>query len=776
MKTMVNSVTNFEKVSSAGRGMTEFGNRIAISGAFVQEAADKTISAVGSIIKPLTDVQDAAAPLATVMTSTMSDINKSMEASIKAAKDWQATHVQSADEFLRSQYMMASAGLNDIQSIAGTQAALAMATATMGDSTEAANLLATVYNNMGNKSANATDEMTRLADILTRTQQLFQIPNLGTLNESLTYATPAAIQAGMNLEQLSVVVGQLNNVGLQGSMAGTAFAATMRQLTKASQDLGFTIAKTSDGGVDLIGTINNITAKYGNLQDASDKVKMAFQTAFGDEGLRGITLLQSKTKDMEKALNDIKNATGATAKAQATIEANANAQYKILINNLNNLKMQAAQELMPLIMDSIPKIRKVIDKVSEFVKTHPDLVRTVMLIAGIGGAALAVLAPIMAVAGGFIMMAGYGISGIGKVMELFTRLYGFLAGGSITKAIGTISSNIGTVAKNLVNLTLEVVKFGKQAAIQAATGLKNMAIGLYNMARQAITTTVTAMPGLIASVWSFTAALLSNPITWVIASIIGLITVIVLLVRNWNAVKSAAINALNIIKGAFAFIVGVLSTVGTFVGNAVNSVLSYLASMGSNILNAFYNTFKGAVDSVSNLLGTIKGYVSSAVQGALNYIIGYRERLFDSGRALWGAFVEGIKSLLNRPVEVVKEGLARVRKLLPFSDAKEGPLSTLSRSGRAFMNTFATGIEKSAPALKATVKKGFQEIAYNDAANYSVPPFEIKAPGVSINNIVSSDGKNGIKIYGDIHIHVEKMNDENDFYKTLRSLAMEAGT
>ncbi|CAH8722011.1 hypothetical protein WDD9_006576 [Paenibacillus melissococcoides] len=37
-----------------------------------------------------------------------------------------------------------------------------------------------------------------------------------------------------------------------------------------------------------------------------------------------------------------------------------------------------------------------------------------------------------------------------------------------------------------------------------------------HMARQAIMTAVRAMPGLIASVWSFTAALLANPITWVV--------------------------------------------------------------------------------------------------------------------------------------------------------------------------------------------------------------------------------------------------------------------
>jgi hypothetical protein len=48
--------------------------------------------------------------------------------------------------------------------------------------------------------------------------------------------------------------------------------------------------------------------------------------------------------------------------------------------------------------------------------------------------------------------------------------------------------------------------------------------------------------------------------------------------------------------------------------------------------------------------------------------------------------------------------LGKIRNLLPFSDAKEGPLSALTASGRAMMETVGTGIMQGAPSLAGAVR------------------------------------------------------------------------
>jgi hypothetical protein len=58
--------------------------------------------------------------------------------------------------------MMISAGLNEKAALEATRTAMTVAKATMGDSTSVANALAVVYNNMGDKTADVSKEMTRI--------------------------------------------------------------------------------------------------------------------------------------------------------------------------------------------------------------------------------------------------------------------------------------------------------------------------------------------------------------------------------------------------------------------------------------------------------------------------------------------------------------------------------------------------------------------------------------------------------------------------------------
>lgn len=70
------------------------------------------------------------------------------------------------------------------------------------------------------------------------------------------------------------------------------------------------------------------------------------------------------------------------------------------------------------------------------------------------------------------------------------------------------------------------------------------------------------------------------------------------------------------------------------------------------------------------------------------------------GRALMTSLADGIRSAATAPYRAVMGALERTRNLLPFSDAREGPLSSLTVSGQAIPTTLAEGIERSnsAPA------------------------------------------------------------------------------
>lgn len=64
-----------------------------------------------------------------------------------------------------------------------------------------------------------------------------------------------------------------------------------------------------------------------------------------------------------------------------------------------------------------------------------------------------------------------------------------------------------------------------------------------------------------------------------------------------------------------------------------------------------------------------------------------------AGRGLMEAFAAGISANEQVLLTAVENALTKVRELLPSSDAKRGPLSTLTSSGRALVDTFTRGAQ-----------------------------------------------------------------------------------
>lgn len=692
-KQIAQSVADLDKNIQKSKGVVEFGQRLAVSAAFLEGSAQKMRGTVAGMVEPVAVVNDRLAALSTVTTSTMGTVDKSMEMTGRRAMEWEKIHRETADKYIDTSYMMASAGLNDIQAIYGTETALKVATATFGNHADAADLIATSYNNMGNKVLPVQSEMEKLGDIITRTQQMFQLKDLNQLSEGLKYGMPAAIQSRMEFAELNMVIGQLNNAGLKGGMAGTAFAATIRQMNKASKELRFDLARTSTGGLDFVGTMENIRKKYGDLSRASPEVQMQFQKAFGEEGLRSIILLNSKTQVMKKNLDAVKNSAGAAAEAQARIEGTELADWQITLNNIQSVRREFGMMLMPTIKELIPEVRSLIKTMSGFVKSHPQLAKTMVFLFALGAVILSILAPILSVAASFVIMSGYGMMSISKLGKGFK----WLVNSPIKKGL------------------LPGVKLLSRTLLSIGTQGARM---IWGLGKSFVSLAVRVLPMVASGVWSFTGALLANPITWVIIGVVALAAALYALYRNWDTVKQVAANVLAYLSGA-----------------------------------------------VTNILGWLENKATEFKQ---------------SGAALLGAFVDGLKSMIGKPAELVKVGLEKVRNLLPFSDAKEGPLSALTRSGMAMIQTFQAGADKAFPKLYNMMNLGFEDMPLAMAgvpgAGYSrkivIPELSKMFTG-SREKSKGSRGERPIVIQRLILQVTEKIEDRNAFIEMLQGLVEE---
>jgi hypothetical protein len=131
-----------------------------------------------------------------------------------------------------------------------------------------------------------------------------------------------------------------------------------------------------------------------------------------------------------------------------------------------------------------------------------------------------------------------------------------------------------------------------QAGADLAGGFTAFVIPMLSTFWTTLTTTV------IPAVWSFTAALLANPITWIVLGIGALIGILYLLGVRWDDVKNIAVGAGNWIRDKWTDLMG---------------------------------WFGGIPEWFGRIFGAIGGAISGAFRGVINWVIDRLNWLVDRG-------------------------------------------------------------------------------------------------------------------------------------------------
>ena len=128
----------------------------------------------------------------------------------------------------------------------------------------------------------------------------------------------------------------------------------------------------------------------------------------------------------------------------------------------------------------------------------------------------------------------------------------------------------------------------------------------------------------------------------------------------------------------------------------------------TEIRNKFTTAMSGIVQGVSQKFTEARAAFSNGLNTIKNAVSGAVTWFFTSGQRIVSTFANGIKSAFSGAVEAVKSGLQRIRNMLPFSDAKEGPLSTLTLSGQRTMTTYAQGLTQAQNAPAEAMEKSLE--------------------------------------------------------------------
>ncbi len=133
----------------------------------------------------------------------------------------------------------------------------------------------------------------------------------------------------------------------------------------------------------------------------------------------------------------------------------------------------------------------------------------------------------------------------------------------------------------------------------------------------------------------------------------------------WTAISTVIEGALRVIQGLIKFILGVLS-------------------------GDWSMAWEGMVEAASGILYGLGGIVVGALEAVIGVVKGFFSTFKNAGWNLVKMIADGIWSAISLPAKAINAVVSKVRKYLPFSPAKEGPLSDLDKLN--FGGTISTGI------------------------------------------------------------------------------------
>lgn len=552
--------------------------------------------------------------------------------------------------------------------------------------------------------------------------------------EAIKTLGASATTAQVPLEEQLSVLGMLQAT-MSGSEAGTKYKAFLRSAAKGGEELGLNFMDANNQLLSMPEILEMLRGKFGETMDAAEKMEL--QKAFGDtEAVALIDLMYSKTGDLQSNIvnlyDSMAGGKGAALEMADAINQTDPSKYEILKQKVHNVKEEIGNSLNPVIGEYMDKAGGIIDKIGSWISAHPELVRQIM--------------SVLMVLGILLTTVGAATSVIGGLGMIFTRAAA-LAGG-FGRVLINLPGHLETLyikalyAKDgLMQIGSSVLTFGKNLAVNGAVAVQSFITGLTAMARQAITTAATALPGLIAGVWSFTAALLANPITWIVIAILALIGGIILLWNKCEWFREGIKGIFNFIKDGVTGMINTVKSVFTGIKDTIDNTMSAAKNVVKDKLNGMKQTYQEAGGGIKGVAAVTMNTIKESYTAGFNFldkitggkmtvirdkfvegiqkikdkITGAISWFKESGKKIITTFTDGIKATINKPAEVVKGGLQKIRNMLPFSDAKTGPLSQLTLSGKKVMTTFTGGITQETDLPAAAIQKSFEQMNFSTA-------------------------------------------------------------
>lgn len=522
---------------------------------------------------------------------------------------------------------------------------------------------------------------------------------------------------------------------------GPAFEYVGKMLHDTAETIAYVMNKISEtivSWVKLITEAFSTPAFQGGIRDAVDGISKGMAELSEHSGPLGEILgsLGSIIGNMaEHFLPVFGAALDALAPIFKGLKEALDAVVPILAEGLKNAIEWLGQNIGPLV-----------EQFGAWAQANPELATALVLVVAAVAALVAALGPIA----GLITSIGGAISGIsaiaGGVSEVIAA---FGAGGTLEAVGGAIAAAAGPVAlvvaailaiagifiylyntsenfKNQINdlgqkiqeFFEPVVKFiSEQLAPAIGDAFKSISEGFSGLMSD-LEPLASAIAGIVGGIIQA-----ATPIVTFFVNAFGpqIANAVRFLGTTLGIIFDGIGTALNVfghlVSGAMKLMTGDFDGARKEVEQIWNRISEFLSNTWNTIVEGIRGWLHGLLDSMDNFAPQLFGITKESWQGfkdiikqkvddVINFIKTFPSNLinifksinlFESGQALINGFKNGIVNAFNGLKNTVKNGLSNIRKLFPFSPAKEGPFSGkgyTTHSGRALMRDFGNAILK----------------------------------------------------------------------------------
>lgn len=664
-KTAGSGSATLEKVSvvsgKVGKGLTNAGKAIM--------PASAAIAGIGAVsVNVANDFESAMSQAAGALNMPMSQMGELRDLAIQTGQET----IFSAKEAGQAITELAKGGLSEADIKAGAlKATMDLAASSGMDLGNAANVTVQAMGAFGLSAEKSAVAANALAGAAAASST-----DVEPLTQGLSQVSAQAYNAGWSIQETTAVLGKFADAGIVGSDAGTSLKVMLQRLAaptsdKAAMKIESLGIKTRDANGHLLGAsemAQELQDKLGGLSEAERD--SALQTIFGSDAMRAATVM------MNSGSEGLASYIAATNDQEAA-QRLANSQMGEGEKAIEEMKGSLETAAITIGSKLAPVITKVVEFITDLANKFSALPNGVQTAIVVIGAIIAVLGPLLIIIGQIAMGVSALTAAFSALSVPLLPIIAIIAAViAAIVAIVLVIKNWGTITEWFGNLWSAICGKIQEIASTVATFVSEKISAL----AQSLSGIWENIKTIAAAAWEMIKNIILGPVLLLCDLVTG----------DFNKLKSDAQNIWDNIK--------------KYASIAWNALKDLVTSVANGLKEKAVEAFRKMVSGIGEKLSSLGSTVQSGFQSAIDFITSLPGKALEWGKDFIQGLIDGIKSMISKVTDAVKDVADKIRSFLHFSRPDEGPLREYETWMPDFMDGMAKGIYSNIPKIERAIR------------------------------------------------------------------------